>query len=326
MKVLVTGATGFLGRAIVEELLQNDFEVYSTGKIPQTDLANYFPADLTDAESFSKLEKIGRVDAFIHSAGLAHQFKVIAAEKFRKINVEGTRNAANLAARLEASKFILISSVAVYGKAKQTPKVEFQEDLPCQPEGLYAESKLEAEKVAAEICAKNSIDLTILRPCAIIGENDRGNVARLIRAIDKRRFVWLGSGVNSKSLVYKTDVARACLRFVENFRKTKSNKTSIYNVVAAPVSMREIVWEIEKALGRHVLPVHFPAKALQKSLYLIGRASGSKKLLKIAGTLDTWLADDIFSGEKIEREIGFQIAVSAREGIRREALHYRKQK
>ncbi|HEX8737902.1 MAG TPA: SDR family NAD(P)-dependent oxidoreductase [Pyrinomonadaceae bacterium] len=327
MKVLVTGATGFLGRAIVAELLQNDYEVYTTGRSPQADSANYFPADLTDAEGFSKLEKIGRVDAIIHAAGLAHQFRAAAAEKFRKINVEGTRSAANLAAKLGASKFISISSVAVYGKAKQTPQVKFQEDLPCQPEGFYAESKLEGEQVAAEICAKNSIDLTILRPSVIIGENDKGNVARLIRAIDRRYFVWIGSGENSKSLVYKTDVARACLYFVENFQKTKNNKINIYNVTAAPVSMREIVSEIEKALGRRVLlPIRFPAKPLQKSLHLVGRASGSGKLGKIAGTLDKWLADDVFSGEKIVRETGFQIAFSPLEGIRREASHYRKQK
>lgn len=326
MKVLVTGATGFLGRAIVEELLQNEFEVFTSGKSPEANLPNYFQADLTDSESLSKLEKIGRIDAIIHSAGLAHQFTETAAEAFRKVNVEGTRNVANLATKLEAQKFILISSVAVYGEAKQAQPADFEENLQCQPRGFYAESKLEAEKVAGGICSDNSIDLTILRPSTIIGENDRGNVARLIEAVDRRRFVWIGRGRNSKSLVYKQDVARACRRFVENFGETKSNKTNIYNVTAAPLSMREIVEEIEKALERRVLPVRFPAKPLQKSLKLIGRASGIKRFEKIAGTLDKWLADDVFSGEKIKTEIGFQTAVSPSEGIRREALHYRKQK
>ena len=326
MKVLVTGATGFLGRAIVEELLQNEFEVFTSGKSSEANLPNYFQADLTDSESLSKLEKIGRIDAIIHSAGLAHQFIETAAEAFRKVNVEGTRNVAELAATLEAEKFILISSVAVYGEAKQTQPADFEENLQCQPRGFYAESKLEAEKVAGGICSDNSIDLTILRPSTIIGENDRGNVARLIEAVDRRRFVWIGSGRNSKSLVYKRDVARACLRFVENFSETKSNKTNIYNVTAAPLSMREIVEEIEKALERRVLPVRLPAKPLQKSLKLIGRASGIKRFEKIAGTLDKWLSDDVFSGEKIKTEIGFQTAVSPSEGIRREALHYRKQK
>lgn len=325
MKVLVTGATGFLGKAIVDELLQNKFEVRSTGKtLRRADLPNYIPADLTDSESFPELEKVGEIDAVIHSAGLAHQFGETGAEAFRKVNVEGTRNAANLAANLEVKKFILISSVAVYGAAIRTKSPgEFEEDLQCQPAGFYAESKLEAEKIAAEICGKSSIDLTILRPSTIVGEGDRGNVARLIKAVDRRRFLWLGGGRNSKSLVYKIDVARACLHFLGNPSKTKNNKPGIYNVTAAPVTMREIVCEIEKVLNKRVLPVRLPAKPLQKSLDIIGKASGIKKLLRLAGTLDKWLSDDVFSGEKIRLETGFQTGVSPIEAVRREAVHYR---
>ena len=328
MKVLVTGATGFLGRAIVDELLQNRLEVFTTARrLRADDLPNYFPADISDSESLYKLEKIGELDAIIHSAGLAHQFRETDREKFQQVNVEGTKNTANLAGRLKVKNFILISSVAVYGAAKQLGSpAAFEEDLQCQPAGFYAESKLEAEKTAIEICAGNSFALTILRPSTIVGENDRGNVARLIETIDKRRFVWIGSGKNKKSLIYKTDVARACRRFVENFDAAKNIKTNIYNLTAEPVSMREIVFEIEKSLGKSVLPIHFPASPLQKSLNLIGKATGARKLLKIAGTLDKWLSDEVFSGEKINTEIGFRTEVSPTEGIRREALRYRKQK
>jgi nucleoside-diphosphate-sugar epimerase len=327
MKVLITGATGFLGRAIVDESLKNNLEVYTTAQTKQADdLPNYFPADISAAESLNKLLNLGEIDALIHAAGLAHQFKETGPEKFRKVNVEGTRNAANLAVGLKVKKFILISSVAVYGAAKKNSPNGFEEDLQCQPRGFYAESKFEAEKAAGEICSESAIDLTILRPSTIIGENDRGNVARLIRAINKRRFVWLGSGKNLKSLVYKTDVARVCLGFLESSGEAKNNKASVYNVTAEPISMREIVEEIEKALNKRVLPIHFPAKPLQKGLNLIGRASGIKRFGKIAETFEKWLSDDVFSGEKLKREIGFQTAVRSREGIRREALHYRKQK
>ena len=327
MKVLVTGATGFLGKAIVDELLQNEFEVYTTGKtLRQEDLPNYLPADLTVSESFPELEKIGEIGAIIHSAGLAHQFGETSAEKFLQVNAEGTRKAANLAVRLKAEKFILISSVAVYGEALEgkSPGDGFEENLQCQPIGFYAESKLEAERIAAEICGKSRIDLTILRPSTIIGEGDRGNLARLIEAVDRRRFVWIGGGKNSKSLVYKTDVARACLHFLGDSGKTKKDKPEVYNVTAAPVPMREIVRQIEKVLGRSVPPLRLPGRLLQKSLNIIGRASRVKKLLRIAGTLDKWLSDDVFSGEKIHLETGFQTRVNPIEGIRRETVHYRR--
>jgi nucleoside-diphosphate-sugar epimerase len=326
MKVLVTGATGFLGRAIVVELLQNGAEVLTTAKSSSAgDLPNYYPADITDAESLDGLESIGELDAIIHAAGLAHQFKETERENFRKINVEGTGNLAALALRLKAKKFILISSVAVYGEAKKIES-KFEEDSACQPSGFYAESKLEAEKAAIEICANDSIDLIILRPSTIIGENDKGNVSRLMRAIDRRRFVWLGKGKNLKSLVYKADVARACFCLLGNSGATKNNRANIYNVTAEPLSMREIVGEIAKVLDKFVVPVHFPASPVQKSLSLMGKTTGIKIFGKIAGTIDKWLSDEVFSGEKIKTETGFQIETSPIEGIRREALHYRKQK
>lgn len=326
MKVLVTGATGFLGRAIVGELLQNKAEVLTTAKSASaSDLPGYYPADVSSAESVKKLENIGEVDAIIHAAGLAHQFKETEKEKFRRINVEGTRNMAALALKLKAKKFILISSVAVYGEAEKTGG-QFEEDAECRPEGFYAESKLEAEKAAIEICADDSVELIILRPSTIVGESDRGNVARLMRAIDRRRFIWLGKGRNLKSLVYKSDVARACLCFLETSDGRGNNQTNVYNVTAEPLSMRQIVGEISKALEKGVLPVYFPASPLQKSLDLLNRASGASFFRKISGTIDKWLADDVFSGEKIRREIGFQIRTSPVEGIRRQVLHYRKQK
>jgi nucleoside-diphosphate-sugar epimerase len=325
MKVLVTGATGFLGRAIVAELLQNGLEVLTTAKSASaSDLPGYFPADIADAESLNSLENIGEIDAIIHAAGLAHQFKETDRDKFWKVNVEGTKNIVALAAKLKAKKFVLISSVAVYGAAKKSFG-GFEEDSACQPSGFYAESKLEAEKATDEVCSNNSIDLIILRPATIIGEDDRGNVSRLMRAIDRRRFLWLGNGKNLKSLVYKTDVARACLIFLGNSR-AENNRTGIYNVTAEPLSMREIVGEIAKALGKSVLPVHFPAPPLQKSLNLLSRATSAKFFGKIAGTIDKWLSDEVFSGEKIKTEIGFQIEMRPIEGVRREALHYRKQK
>jgi UDP-glucose 4-epimerase len=328
MKVLVTGATGFLGRAIVAEFSKNGAEVYTTAKSLQSgDLPNFRAADITVSESIRNLEKFGRLDAVVHSAGLAHQFGETKNEAFRRVNVEGTRHIAKLAIKLKAEKFILISSVSVYGAATQKRHTaKFEEYLDCQPAGFYAESKFESEKVAREICASGAMDLKILRPSTIIGENDRGNVARLIRAIDAGRFIWIGRGKNLKSLVYKADVARACLSVIESSKATDDKKTEIYNVTAEPVTMREIVDEIAKALKKSVPPIHLPAMPLRKSLSFLGKMSGVKKIEKVAETIEKWTSDDIFSGEKIREEIGFQTVSNPSEGIRREVLYYRNQK
>lgn len=329
MKILVTGATGFLGRAIVDELLQNDgYEIFTTGRSSAAGerLPNYHRADLSDVVDLKQLEKIGEVDAVIHVAGLAHQFKKTDSEKFFRINAYGTENIINLAKRLEVKKFVLISSVSVYGKAsRQQNETIFEEEAVCQPEGLYAESKLESEKIAQRICQTDSIELIILRPATIIGEGDNGNVARLIRLIDSRKFVWLGSGSNLKSLIYKLDVAKACVAVIEN-KFSEPGKTKIYNVTAEPVSMRAIVDTVAQHLKKNVLPVHISPGIVRKSLKMCEKITRWKKFQALQETIDKWLSDEVFSGEKIKREVGFKAETSAFEGLRREVLNYQRRK
>jgi UDP-glucose 4-epimerase len=325
MRILVTGASGFLGKAIVAELLRENFEVYGLGSLRTregggVDGPNFLRADITDRASLGRVESIGQVDVVIHAAGLAHQFGPTAAEKFRAVNVEGTRNVASLAARLNAVHFILISSVAVYGNSKlSTDGVLIEEDSACAPESVYAESKLESEKAAAETCAENSIGLTILRPATIIGENDRGNTARLIKAVDRRKFLWIGKGENRKSLIYKDDVAAACLSVL----RQKTIRTEIFNVTAAPISMKEIVSEIALGLDRTIPKIVVPP-GLLKSLFRVNEKSLKVgKIQKISGTIEKWLSDDVFSGEKIAREYGFRAATPIEEALRRQVASYR---
>ena len=228
MKVLVTGTTGLVGKAIVQELLKQKYEVIElAGRRGSTEKLSggFFRADISRKEDLKILESLENVEAIIHSAGLAHQFGKIEESLFEQINVLGTRNVAELGAILKIKHFILISSVAVYGKGKgEADSVAVDEEIECRPEGVYARSKFEGEIVAREICGEKRIPLTILRLATVIGEDDRGNTARLVRAIDKKRFFWIGKGKNLKSLIYKKDVAGACLAVIEK----KKTETEIF--------------------------------------------------------------------------------------------------
>ena len=161
-----------LGREIVEQLSLKNIEVIrlagpkSVAKF--SNIANCYTADISTYENLSKLEHLDNIDAVVHSAGLAHQFKEIEKARFDAVNVEGTKNVAKLAVKLRASQFLLISSTAVYGIKKTRNNsnndafdLTIDEMEACQPQTLYAASKFEAERVAIEICKANNIALTI---------------------------------------------------------------------------------------------------------------------------------------------------------------------
>lgn len=326
MKILITGATGFVGREIVSELLDGNFEVYQIGnsnvnsRFPQTD---FFKTDITDYEDVCRLQSLKEVDAVVHSAGLAHQFGSIKKEKFQKTNVEGTKNILELAIILKVKHFVLISSTAVYGTEKKTGKdlKVIDEGAPCCPQTFYAESKLEAEQTAVEICRQNNIDLTIFRLSPVIGEGNIGNVARMVEAIDRRRFLWIGTGENYKSLIYKKDVGRACREVLT--KKKKGIET--FNLAAEPVLMRDFVAGAAKKLNKKIPNFSVPPRLLESFFLINEKTLQLKRISKVSQTIEKWLSDDVYSAEKFEREYNFRPETSITEALEKQISWYREQ-
>lgn len=318
MRVLITGAAGFVGNAIVKELKEKGFEVYTCGKKEKADLPNYFQVDISEKESVKKLSaQMPGIDCVIHSAGLAHQFKAPKEPGvFELVNVQGTRNIAEMAAALGCKKFIHISSISVYGDGKPSP---CDEEAACEPSGDYAASKHGAEIAAREVCRENGMDLTILRLATVYGEGDPGNVLRLIKLIDGGKFFWTGKGENSKSLVFNTDAARACRIAAES----DLPGVKIYNVTGAPHTMREIVETIAQNLGKKIPRLSLPPGLLKTALKTAGVLPvAGRRARGLAESLKKWQSDDVLSGEKIRRELNFQPEISLAEGIKKEVEWY----
>lgn len=329
MKVLVTGANGFIGREIVDELIKNNHFVTGLGrteKYPAENLKNYdyFQADITDYKTLSELEAFREIDAVIHSAGLAHQFGETSREEFEAVNVKGTENILRLAVALKIKHFILIGSTAVYGivpaagNSKQIP-VKFTEDTTPNPQTLYAESKLEGENVCRRLCKENKIPLTIFRLAPVIGEANVGNAARLISAIDKNHFVWIGGGANLKTLIYKRDVARACVCLIEK----KRGETEIFNLAAEPVTMKDFVNEISANLNKKIFPVKIPAYLLRMIFRLNAKFLKIKKVDKIADTVEKWLSEDIYAADKIAEVYQFKPQTTVSEAVAEQIKYYK---
>ncbi len=308
MRVLVTGTTGFVGSRVVSELSSAGIEVIAVGG-PRSPANS---VDITDPLSVEKLKEIGHIDAVVHTAALAHRFAKVSDEHYHQANVIGVENVAKLAVSLRAKHFVLFSSTLVYGRRDSDMPVT--EDFDCRPIDAYGRSKLEGEFAAKDICEKSSIDLSILRPSPIIGEGSKGNFRRLIAAIDRRRFVMVGNGENLKSLIYVGDVATAVVKVIAN----GGRGTQVYNLAGGEVRMIDIVSNIHEFLGRKPLPVSIPAMPTKLFANLISK--------RLSLTLNTWLADDVYSTEKLRKVCGFDAEIALRDAIKLETDFYLKHK
>lgn len=338
MKVLVTGATGFIGQQIVSKLADENYEIIglknSNKSSSEENLLgsknsniSFIRADITDYRNLSGLEKIEELEVIVHSAGLAHQFGDTKKEAFDSVNVRGTENILKLAIKLKVKHFILIGSTAVYGIVSNSQNSKsratvISEETPTKPQTLYAKSKLEAENVSRRICEENAIALTIFRLAPVIGENNVGNVSRLIEAIDKNRFVWVGNGSNQKTLIYKRDVAQACAVLIKN----KKQKTEIFNLAADPIKMKDFVDEIALRLNTRILPINIPALFLKKIFQINSKIFKINKVSKISETVEKWLSDDIYSADKIARTYNFKPQTSITEAVRKQVDYYKSTK
>lgn len=318
LRVLVTGANGFVGKAIALRCASAGMRVSTTGRSERNseNLQDYFRADVTEPDALT--EKMSGLDAVIHSAGLAHQFDKSQDEsRFEAVNVHGTENVALSAIRAKVKHFVLISSVSVYGDYEGAA---CDERAPCRPQGAYAESKYQAEQRAIEIFDKTETCLTILRLATVYGEGDRGNVLRLIRSVDRRRFIWIGRGKNHKSLIHVDDVARACVAVLTS----PCAGINIYNVSAPARTMREIVEGIAAALKRPAPRLHVPQGLALNIASILKKVAGeNSKLGSLKAPIEKWLAEDVYDARKFQQQFGFETEMKLAEGLRREAAWYK---
>lgn len=197
MRILLTGASGFLGSILKEELSQNH-EIFTLGRKSENDIS----VDLK-----SEIPLIPEVDMVIHAAGKAHVIPKTEQEKleFFKINVEGTANLLKALEDVKPKVFIFISTVAVYGKEKGE---NITEDHPLLGDSPYAISKKKAEKLVLDFGERQSIKTLILRLPLVIGQNAPGNLGAISKAIQKGYYFRLGKGEARKSMVLASDIGQ----------------------------------------------------------------------------------------------------------------------
>jgi nucleoside-diphosphate-sugar epimerase len=245
MKVLVTGASGFLGSHVAEQLSREGHDVRALVRkssnrdfLERLERIEFAYGGVEDAEKVA--EAVKGVDAIVHSAGLV---KARSAEEFHRTNVEGTRNLVE-AAKKHAPKlrrFVFVSSLTAAG-----PSLD---GVPLEGDGAgpvthYGRSKLDAERVV--LAAKDAIPVTILRPSIIYGPRDH-EILVFFKSVKTGVLPTIGKGDSTMSMVFGSDCAEACVKAIS----ANVPSGSVYFVDdGEPYPFRTLVEGVETALGK----------------------------------------------------------------------------
>lgn len=305
--ILVTGASGAVGPAIVRALCEKKCKVRALcrnlplkGVLP--DDVEIHRGDVTKPIDVASAMK--DVKAVIHLAALLHIVNPPdhLRDHYEKINVGGTKTVVDVAVTAKVERVLFFSSIAVYGKTEG--KIVSEETLP-NPDTLYGQTKLEAERIV--LAARNSIDQpigTVLRIAAVYGARIKGNYLQLLMALARGRFLPIGQGRNRRTLIYDKDIANAAILALQH----PAAAGRIYNVSDGQYHpLVEIITAMCKALGRKtpsfslpLAPVRFIAGILEDAAGVAGFKSPI-----VRSTIDKYSEDIAVDSRLFQKELGF---------------------
>jgi nucleoside-diphosphate-sugar epimerase len=204
-KVVVTGANGFVGRALCKSLVGAGYSTIGTvrthGRVDASTRCAYaITGDIDRTTNWFSC--LNAADAVVHLAAQMQDIHASDSEplaELRRVNVEGTENLAWQAAASGVKRFVYVSSVKVHGEQMSGRPVTV-DDAP-SPTDPYAISKLEAERVLRHVAAETGLQVTLVRPPLIYGPGVQGNFLRLIQWIDKGLPLPLANVDNRRSLI-----------------------------------------------------------------------------------------------------------------------------
>jgi len=307
-KILVTGANSFIGRHLVNELIKKNENVAVFVRTPErippewNGTVEIYNGDITKKESLAGICKGAKV--VFHLAAKVHDFSETAdgAHEHFAVNVEGTRNLLDECRDSGIKHFIYFSSVKAMTEESGSPLDETFEPVPATP---YGKSKLAAEKLVTEYGRKYSFKTTSLRLPLVYGPGNKGNIYRMIMAVDKYRFLMIGDGKNRRSMAYVGNVVDAALSVGD---KQKADAQVFIITDGIDYSVKDLYAAISRSLGKKMFPFFIPIK-IAKLFAMFGDAIGrligkplpfnSEMLGKLTGPL-------IFSSYKIQSETGFK--------------------
>lgn len=282
--VLITGATGYVGSALVE--------IFRAAGLTVMGAVRRLPADSASAKMGVIYRAVGNingetnwmpallgVDTVVHCAARAHVMReqaVDALSIYREVNVAGTLKLAQEAAAAGVKRFVFISSIGVNGNQTVKP---FTEADPPQPHDAYAVSKLEAEQALLALAARSKMEVVIIRPPLVYGPRAPGNFASLVRWVQSGLPLPLGAVNNQRSLVALDNLVSLVKLCADRTLSPEAASQVFVVADGEDVSTATLLRKVAQAAGRpsRLLPV--PVWLLRAGASLLGKRGIADRLL-----------------------------------------------
>ena len=294
-KVLITGFTGFIGQRLVNAV---SGQVKALSRNKQQDYETVVCDLNLDAIPKSALQD---VEVVYHLAGFAHDLRETSkiADLYYKVNVSATVQLANLAVKSGVKRFVFVSSVKAGGCITYSRKCANEKDQS-EPEGIYGETKREAELALLKIGKESGMHVSIVRPSLVYGPGVKGNLQLMLAGIKKGWFPPLPETGNRRSMIHADDLVQAILLVSEDKR---ANGEIFIATDGTPYSSREIYSTMCSMAGKSIQKWSVP-----KALFDIASLVSPRIKYKI----NKLLGDECYSSAKLEA-LGFKAKKSLKD-------------
>jgi UDP-glucose 4-epimerase len=273
MKVLITGANGFIGTHLCHELSNRNVEFRATARSAnENNYADFVRCDLETTESLNQL--IEGCDIVVHLAGRAHVTRDDSQEKYQVANEFVTQRLANAAVQNGIARFVYISSIKVNGESSGRGLPIHQSDTP-NPLDDYGRSKLAAEQALQGICRVNNMDYVIIRPTLVYGKGVKANFSALISAVKRGLPLPIATVKNVRSMIGINNLIDLIVATCTNPKA--ANQTFLASD-GIDTSTPALVRLIAKSLNRRSRIFPFPISILKLLAAVFGKSSALDKL------------------------------------------------
>jgi len=311
MRILVTGANGFVGRALCKALHQSSYQVRTATRTNkhQTSPDQFLVGDIIATTQWEQV--LPDINVVIHLAARVHVMNDQAVDplsEFRKVNVDGTLNLARQAAMAGVKRFIFISSIKVNGESTAANHPFSADDIPA-PADAYGISKREAEDALRLLAEETGLEVVIIRPPLVYGPGVKANFLSMMRWLHKGLPLPLGNIDNKRSLVALDNLVDLIATCVDH--PAAANQTFLVSD-DEDLSTSGLLHRMAKALGKTAWLLPFPSWLLTTLAGLIGKKAVAQRLCDS-------LQVDI---TKTRQVLNWTPPINVDEGLRRVAQKY----
>ncbi len=316
MKVLVTGATGFIGGRVASKLLEGGHEVVALARASSNTEGLLKNIEIRKADLFDipSLENAVQGIQVVYHFAAYFDFYPNDEELMFRVNVEGTKNLMNACVGTEVERFIYCSSTESMGSIRFPPGTE---DTELRPDFSYGESKVQAERAIREITEETGLAHIILRPTGVLGEGDLYVMYQVVHELNEGKVFALPSDLSAEFMyTHIDDVASG---FVAALTPMAILNNTIILCPDDPISWDTFVQVVTERLGVKPPRLRVPKAAAKLGMSVLSPFKNREKMTFFwhGKSVDMMFSNRVYSNEKAKRLLGWFPKVTMIEGLKR---------